>query len=66
LSTEAKAFGKGWGFEAKAGFSFGKSDSLKENEVLLKAKHVIDLGKSIVSPANMAFTKDARQLLATN
>jgi hypothetical protein len=39
---------------------------LKENEVMLKATHTIDLGKATLDPKNVILSKDARELLATD
>lgn len=59
-------WGKGWGANIKADFSFSQEYSMKSDEVLLIASHNIDLGKDFVDPANFRFTTTARNLLATN
>ena len=39
FSMDAEVYGSGWGVEAKASFSYKKSFSLKEDEVVLRATH---------------------------
>jgi len=39
---------------------------MKSNEVIVKASHSINLGKSYVKPSSMMLTKNARATLATN
>ena len=44
LAIDASAWGTGWGVTAKASFSYSKSNTMKDDEVVLRAKHSINLG----------------------
>ena len=39
---------------------------MKKDEVILRARHGIDLGKSFVDPSNFVLTEVAKRTLATN
>jgi len=66
LSVDASAWGSGWGVSAKASFSYSNDYKMNTNDVVLRARHRIDLGKSLIDPSEFVMIKDAIETLATN
>ena len=65
ISVNAKGkFKSNFGPKVKAKMSMDHSYSIQSNEVILRATHEIDLGKTILDPTNLALTKEAQVQLA--
>jgi hypothetical protein len=62
LDISANIAGKysfAFGPEVSASMSMSQSYSIQSNEVILRASHSIDLGKTILNPTNIRLTKEA-------
>jgi hypothetical protein len=56
VSIKAAVYGSYGAVSAAADFAANKFSSLKSNEVMVKASHSIDLGRSYLNPYTLIFT----------